>query len=178
MKYFVGAVGALFVVAAVLLVLGYLFLVGIRGGHTAELDRPHVTAEPVDQKKNMGLYDDAKGPGWADTPYVGVVHMPFGVCYKTGVVIAEDEHGNNIYAGDDEVIWRCLQTHPTGELIPRDQAPMVYCHVQREQARPPAKAWRCYHDYSVVFSFYEHDYGKSPLILPDEIEYIDTTRFQ
>lgn len=175
MKYFVGAVCALFGIAAVLLVGAYLLMLASTGGHTAELTKPHVTNEPVDQKKNMGLYDDAKGPPWAGMPQVAMTQLPFGMCAKPGVAVTVDEHGNNVYAEDNEVIWRCMQTHPTGE--PAD-APLVYCHQQREQPRLPAIAWRCYHDYSIVFDFYEYDYGKSPLVLPDEIEYIDTTEYK
>lgn len=180
MKYLLGGVAALAAVAAIIAFLVFAWLM-IPKGHAQPLSGadespyPHVTSEPDDQKANMGMYDDAKGPPWAGMPQVAMTQLPFGMCAKPGVAVTVDEHGNNVYAEDNEVIWRCLQTHPTGEPA---NAPLVYCHQQREQPRLPAIAWRCYHDYSIVFDFYEYDYGKSPLILPDEIEYIDTTRFQ
>ena len=118
---------------------------------------------------------DAKGPPWYGMPQVGVTQLPFGKCAKPGVVVSVDEHGNGVYAEDNEVIWRCQQSSPSGTLI---GDPLVYCHQQRKQPYLPGIAWRCYHDYSVVFDFYEHDYGKSPLILPDEIEFIDTTEIR
>lgn len=161
-----------------------LFVLAIAGfatplkGADAET-RPFVTEGPGDQKANMGLYDDAKGPPWGNVPYVAIAYMPFGSCSKPGVVVNIDEHGNEIYAADDEVIWRCVQGNSlSGEWYDRSTHPLVYCHIQREQPAGRAKAWRCYHDYSVVFDFYEHDYGRSPLILPDEIEFIDTTEMR
>jgi hypothetical protein len=180
-KYVIGGIIAIVALVIVIFVLGSLFMIASTGGHTQPLrggdsdTNPFVTNEPVDQKKNMGLYDDAKGPPWSGMPIVGATRMPWGTCYKPGVAVSFDKYGNGIYAKDDEVIWRCLQTRPTGEPV---DAPTVYCHIQREQNRPPAVAWRCYHDYSIVFDFYEYDYGKSPLILPDEIEFIDTTEMK
>lgn len=173
-------VGGLAVVAGIVGLAYFMIPKGHAYSHSVEHEfptKPFVTDEPVDQKQNMGMYDDAKGPSWANMPMVGAVRMPWGTCYKPGVSVTFDEHGNAIYAEDNEVIWRCAQSHPTGE--PAD-APIVYCHQQREQPSHLrfGLAWRCYHDYSIVFDFYEHEYGKSPLILPDEIEYIDTTEIR
>ncbi len=180
-KYVIGGVVAILIVVAIAALLGFAWLMIPKGhayGHSVEHEyptKPFVTDEPVDQKANMGMYADAKGPPWHDMPQVAMTRLPFGMCAKPGVAISFDEHGNPVYAADNEVIWRCMQTHPTGQPA---EAPLVYCHQQKDQPRPPAIAWRCYHDYSVVFDFYEHDYGKSPLILPDEIEFIDTTEIQ
>jgi hypothetical protein len=136
--------------------------------------RPHVTMEPVDQKKNMGLYDDAEGPDPWDIPLVGQMQIGgWGLCMKPGVKVTEDEHGNGVYAADDEVIWRCLQTHPTGEPINPADAPIVYCFVQNPAfTKRPERLWACYHNYGHVWAHYQHQYDRNPLVLEDELQFI------
>lgn len=141
----------------------------IPASHAAE---PHVTMEPGDQKGNMGLYDDARGPPWSNIPIVGSVNMPWGNCLKPGVELTKDKYGNSIFAEDNDVIWRCMQTHPTGQ--PAD-APPIYCIIQNmlvraDEAHP--RQWACYHDYVVIWKTYVHHYGKWPLILEDEIPFV------
>lgn len=165
-------VGALAVLAAF---IGFLYLM-IPAGHA----KPFVTMEPEDQKQELGLYDDAEGPPWHDIPIVGGMNPGWGMCYKPGVKLGEDEHGNGIYAEDHEVIWRCMQTHPTGETIPPSEAPVVYCFVQNPLViqKTDQVYYACYHNYGDIFLMYEAQWGKSPLILPDEVEYVPTTEIR
>jgi hypothetical protein len=142
---------------------------------------PRVTMEDEDQKAHLEMYADAEGPPWHGIPIVGSINMRgWGLCMKPGVSLGQDEHGNSIFAEDYEVIWRCLQTHPTGEPIDPAEAPIVYCFVQnpallQDQTK---RHWACYHNYGDIFASYENQWGKSPLILPDEVEYVDTTEFK
>lgn len=187
MKYFIGAAIACLAVVAVAGIVFFLFLM-IPKGHAAlpygvaeHGDKPFVTDEPVDQKANMNMYADAEGPPWFGIPIVGSSRMGgWGYCMKPGVQIGEDEHGNGIFAEDHEVIWRCMQTHPTGELIDPAEAPIVYCFVQNPRVikKTDQAYYACYHNYGVIFTTYEFHWGKAPLILPDEIEYVPTTRFK
>jgi hypothetical protein len=135
---------------------------------------PFVTDEPVDQKKNMGLYEDAEGPNPWGIPLVGQADIGgFAMCVKPGVKIAEDEHGNGIYAEDNEVIWRCFQTHPDGTVIPAEAAPILYCFVQNpDRTKRTRRIWACYHNYGHVWAHYQEQYDRNPLILPDELQYI------
>lgn len=165
-----GAAGILLIAALAVL----LFLM-IPKGHAA----PFVTDEPGDQKKNMGMYDDAEGPPWTGIPIVGSMDMGgWALCMKPGVQIAEDEHGNGIYATDDEVIWRCIQTHPTGEPISVEKAPVVYCFIQNHELTGQARRmWACYHNYGHVWAHYQHQYEKNPLILPDALPFIPEVKY-
>lgn len=125
-----------------------------------------------DHKMELGMYADAKGPPWANVAQVGVTRMPWGRCMKPATAIGQDAKGNNIYPEDTDVIWRCVQTHPTGAPIPTQEAPLVYCFMPPVQDREPATKWICYHDYSVVWQFYRAEWSKNPIVAEDELPYI------
>ena len=144
----------------------------IPAGHA----KPHVTMEPGDQKRNMGMYADAYGPPFAQVEYNGAIRMPWGVCMKPAIVVGvKDRNGYvvNIYAEDTDDIWRCLQAHPTGEPIPLDEAPIVYCLFQdKPRQSDGGNPMKCYHDYRVIFNTYENEWGKAPIIARDEVEFV------
>lgn len=171
MKFLVGALCALGVIAVVVAAALFLFYM-IPAGHAT----PHVTMEPGDQKRNMGMYDDAYGPPFAGVQYNGAIRMPWGVCMKPAISVGVKMRNDvivDIYAEDTEVIWRCLQSHPTGEPIPIDEAPIVYCLFQDKPRQSDGGApMKCYHDYRVIFNTYENEWGKAPIIGPDEVEYV------
>lgn len=172
MNWFWKSVGILAAIVVVVVALAVGVYFTIPGAHA----KPYVTMEPGDQKGNMGLYDDAYGPPFGGVPYNGAIQMPWGVCMKPAISIGVKEregHVVDIYAEDNEVIWRCMQSHPTGEPIPADEAPIVYCMMADLQGKAGGgRPMKCYHDYRVIFNTYEHDYGKSPLIGPDEVQYV------
>ncbi len=141
------------------------------------LAKPHVTMEPGDQKGNMGMYDDAYGPPFHGVQYNGAIRMPWGVCMKPAIVIGIKKRNDgfmaDLYAEDRDVIWRCLQAHPTGEPIDASEAPTVYCLFQdKPQQSDGGNPMACYHDYRVIFNTYENEWGKAPIIGPDEVEFV------
>ena len=175
MNWFLKAFGAVSVVAVVVAAVMFGLYLMIPAGHAASA--PHVTNEPGDQKRNMGMYDDAYGPPFAGVQYNGAIRMPWGVCMKPAIVVGVEARADgflaDVYAEDTDVIWRCLQSHPTGEPIALDEAPIVYCLFQdKPRQSDGGNAMKCYHDYRVIFNTYENEWGTSPIIGADEVQYI------
>jgi hypothetical protein len=171
-KFWFGWLAGLVTAVAFVALMG-LIAIMIPQGHAT----PHATTDSGDQKGNMGMYDDAYGPAFGDTPYNAGMQMPWGVCMKPAIVIGVHERPDGViedtYADDKDVIWRCMQAHPTGEPISPDKAPIIYCiHQNKPQLSNGGTPMTCYHDYRVIFRTYENEWGGSPIIGPDEVQYV------